>query len=70
MEEFLQTLKKPDESEKEESKAYEELVRGVNSKIFSLLTLAQTIEEPQKSFLRLVWKRFAIGSKSQPMRIL
>jgi len=45
LEEFLQTLKKPEESEKEEVKAYEELVRGVNSKIFSLLTSARVMKK-------------------------
>ena len=38
-----QKKRKPDESEKEKLKAYEELVRGVNSKIFSLLTEARAI---------------------------
>ena len=45
LEEFLQTLQKPQESEKEEVKAYEELVRGVNSKIFSLLTEARAMKK-------------------------
>ena len=45
LEEFLQTLKKPDEKYKEEVKAYEELVRGVNSKIFSLLTSARAMKK-------------------------
>ena len=43
LEEFLQTLKKPDETEKEEVKAYEELVRGVYSKIFSLFECRNNI---------------------------
>ena len=45
LEEFLQTLKKPDEKYKEEVKAYEELVRGVYSKIFSLLTSARAMKK-------------------------
>ncbi|MBQ6005591.1 MAG: MobA/MobL family protein [Selenomonadaceae bacterium] len=45
LEEFLHTLKKPDEKYKEEVKAYEELVRGVNSKIFSLLTSARAMKK-------------------------
>ena len=45
LEEFLTTLKKPDESEKEEVKAYEELVRGVYSKIFSQLTSARAMKK-------------------------
>ena len=45
LEEFLTTLKKPDEKYKEEVKAYEELVRGVYSKIFSLLTSARAMKK-------------------------
>ena len=45
LEEFLQTLQKPDEKYKAEVKAYEELVRGVNSKIFSLLTSARAMKK-------------------------
>ena len=45
LEEFLQTLQKPDEKYKEKVKAYEELVRGVNSKIFSLLTSARAMKK-------------------------
>ena len=52
LEEFLQTLKKPDESEKEEVKAYEELVRGVNSKIFSLLTSARAMKKSVEDIRR------------------
>ena len=44
LEQFLQTLKKPDEKYKEEVKAYEELVRGVYSKILSLLTSARAMK--------------------------
>ena len=49
LEEFLQTLKKPAESDKEEVKVYEELVRGVNSKIFSLLTSARAMKKSLKT---------------------
>jgi len=45
LEEFLQTLQKPDEKYKEEVKAYDELVHGVNSKIFSLLTSARAMKK-------------------------
>ena len=45
LEEFLQTLKKPAESDKKELKAYEELVRGVYSKILSLLTSARAMKK-------------------------
>ena len=38
LEEFLKTLKKPDDSQKNALKAYRELVDGVHSKIFSLLS--------------------------------
>ena len=37
LEEFLQTLKKPDESDKEATHAYEDVVSGVKSKIYTLL---------------------------------
>ena len=52
LEEFLKTLKKPDESEKEKLKAYEELVRGVNSKIFSLLTEARAMKKSVEDIKR------------------
>ena len=52
LEEFLQTLKKPDESKKEEVKAYEELVRGVYSKIFSLLTSARAMKKSVEDIRR------------------
>ena len=45
LEEFLQTLKKPNESDKEELKAYDELVRSVYSKILSLLTTARAMRK-------------------------
>ena len=37
LEEFLQTLKKPDESNKEATHAYEDVVSGIKSKIYTLL---------------------------------
>ena len=52
LEEFLKTLKKPDASEKEKLKAYEELVRGVNSKIFSLLTEARAMKKTVEDIKR------------------
>ena len=52
LEEFLQTLKKPDESEKDELKVYEELVRGVNSKIFSLLNSARAMKKSVEDIKR------------------
>ena len=52
LEEFLQTLKKPDEKYKEEVKAYEELVRGVYSKIFSLLTSARAMKKSVEDIRR------------------
>ena len=52
LEEFLKTLKKPDESEKEEVKAYDELVRGVNSKIFSLLISARAMKKSVEDIKR------------------
>ena len=49
LEEFLTTLKKPDENQPEELKAYNDLVAGVKAKIFSLLTaslpLKKSVEE-------------------------
>ena len=52
LEEFLQTLSKPDEKYKEEVKAYEELVRSVNSKIFSLLTSARAMKKSVEDIRR------------------
>ena len=52
LEEFLTTLKKPDEKYKEELKAYEELVRGVNCKIFSLLTSARAMKKSVEDIRR------------------
>ena len=45
LEEFLQTLKKPKETQKEALKAYNDLVAGVNSKIFSLLSAARLMRK-------------------------
>ena len=49
LEDFLQTLKKPDEKQPEELKAYNDLVAGVKAKIFSLfsasLPLKKSVEE-------------------------
>ena len=52
LEEFLKTLRKPDETEKEEVKAYEEFVRGVYSKIFSLLTSARAMKKSVEDIRR------------------
>ena len=52
LEEFLQTLSKPDEKYKEKVKAYEELVRSVNSKIFSLLTSARAMKKSVEDIKR------------------
>ena len=48
----MQTLKKPDEKYKEEVKAYEELVRGVYSKIFLLLTSARAMKKSVEDIKR------------------
>lgn len=49
LEEFLKTLRKPDEKCKDELKAYEEVVSGVKSKIFTLfsssLKMKKSVEE-------------------------
>ena len=45
LEEFLQTLKKPKETQKDALKAYNDLVAGVNSKIFSLLSAARLMRK-------------------------
>ena len=45
LEEFLKTLKKPKETQKEALKAYNDLVAGVNSKIFSLLSAARLMRK-------------------------
>ena len=54
LEKFLQTLKKPDEKYKEELKAYEELVRGVYSKIFSLLSAARLMKKSIEDIRRRI----------------
>jgi len=52
LEEFLQTLKKPDESDKEAMRAYEDVVSGVKSKIYTLfissLKMKKSVEEIQQ----------------------
>ena len=49
LEDFLKTLKKPDEKQSEELKAYNDLVDGVKAKIFSLFTaslrMKKSVEE-------------------------
>ena len=45
LEEFLQTLKKPKETQKDALKAYNDLVAGVNAKIFSLLATARLMKK-------------------------
>ena len=51
LEEFLTTLKKPDEKHKDELKAYEDVVAGVKAKIFTLfadsLKMKKSVEEIQ-----------------------
>ena len=45
LEEFLKTLRKPDESQKEELQAYEEVVAGVKAKIYSLFTASLVMKK-------------------------
>ena len=45
LEDFLQTLKKPDEKQPEELKAYNDLVDGVKAKIFSLFTASLAMKK-------------------------
>ena len=45
LEQFLQTLKKPKETQKDALKAYNDLIAGVNSKIFSLLSAARLMKK-------------------------
>ena len=52
LEQILTTLKKPNGKCKEELKAYEELVRGVNSKILSLLTTARAMKKSVEDIRR------------------
>ena len=51
LEEFLTTLKKPDDKHKDELKAYEDVVAGVKAKIFTLFTdslkMKKSVEEIQ-----------------------
>ena len=51
LEEFLKTLKKPDDKHKDELKAYEDVVAGVKAKIFTLFTdslkMKKSVEEIQ-----------------------
>ena len=52
LEEFLKTLRKPDESDKEATRAYEDVVSGVKSKIYTLfiasLKMKKSVEEIQQ----------------------
>ena len=52
LENFLQTLKKPDESQKDAMNAYEEMVRGVNSKIGLLLVSAASLRKSVEEIKR------------------
>lgn len=45
LEEFLQTLRKPDEKNKEELRAYNDLVSGVKAKIYSLFTASLAMKK-------------------------
>ena len=45
VEDFLKTLKKPDENQSEELKVYNNLVDGVKAKIFSLFTASLTMKK-------------------------
>ena len=45
LEEFLQTLKKPKETQKDALKAYNDLVVGVNSKMLSFLSAARVMKK-------------------------
>ena len=52
LENFLQTLQKPDESDKEATRAYEDVVSGIKSKIYTLfiasLKMKKSVEEIQQ----------------------
>ena len=52
LEDFLQTLKKPDEKQNSELKAYEELVRGIKAKIFSLVSATKAMEKSVEDIKR------------------
>ena len=61
LEEFLKTLRKPDEKNKEELRVYNDLVAGVKAKIFSLFTAAlkmkKSVEELQHRLESLEYKK-------------
>ena len=46
LEEFLKTLKKPDESDKEATRAYEDVVSGIKSKIYTLFIASLKMKKP------------------------
>ncbi len=54
LEEFLQTLKKPDDSQKDALNAYEKVVSGVKKKIFALkmsaISMKKSVEKIDKKF--------------------
>ena len=52
LEEFLKTMPKPNEKDKDELKAYEELVRGIKAKIFSQLTWARAMKKSVEDIKR------------------
>ena len=45
LEQFLKTMRKPDESQKEELQAYEKVVAGVKAKIYSLFTASLVMKK-------------------------
>ena len=49
LEEFLKTLRKPDESQKEELQAYKEVVAGIKAKIYSLFTASLVMKLRRES---------------------
>ncbi|MBR0032028.1 MAG: hypothetical protein IJP61_07060, partial [Treponema sp.] len=48
LEEFLKTLRKPDEKNKEKLRAYNDLIDGVKAKIFSLFTASLAMKKSVK----------------------
>ena len=48
LEEFLKTLRKPDEKNKEKLRAYNDLIAGVKAKIFSLFTASLALKKSVK----------------------
>ena len=52
LEDFLLTLRKPDEKHKDALKAYEELVRGIKAKIFSLVSATKAMEKSVEDIKR------------------